>query len=80
MTSKKLLKLSALEFTIAAFTFIVNYFFYHFVTDEGITLVFHAEPGKPFVALLIGVFATLFLFSAIITLLLAFVICDKNKK
>ena len=34
----KLLKLSMWQGIIAAVVFVINYFFYHFVTDNGITL------------------------------------------
>ena len=50
----KLLKLSMWQGIIAAGIFVINYFFYHFVTDEGISLVWQPEAGKPFVADLIG--------------------------
>ena len=75
----KLLRLSLVEFVISAVLFAVNYFFYHFVTDDGITLVRQAEAGKPFVTLLVGVLATLFLFGAAISALMAFILFDKNK-
>ena len=77
---RKLLKLSLCQLIIAIITFVINYFVYHFVTDEGITLVWQAEPGKPFVAMLIGVFATLFLFGSALSALAAFVIADCNDK
>ena len=77
---KRLFKLSQIELCISAACFIINYFFYHFVTDEGITLTWQAEAGKPFVALLIGIFSTLFLFAAAISALSALVLCDREKK
>ncbi len=75
---KKLLKLSAIEGIIALVLFIINFFFFHFVTDTGITTVFQEEAGKPFVAMLIGIFAVLNLFGALISLLMAMVVFDKN--
>ncbi len=80
MTRKKLLKFSLCQFIISAIIFAINYFFYHFVTDDGITLTFHAEAGKPFVADLIGQLGVLFLFSAIVSLMIAFIFCDKEDK
>ena len=77
---KKLFKLSLCQLAISAFVFIVNYFFFHFVTDEGISLVWQPEAGKPFVADLIGIFATLFLFGAAISALCAVILFDKNDK
>ena len=75
---KRLLKLSVYELIISAIIFIINYFFYHFVTDSGIGTVWQPEPGKPFVALLIGIFATLFLFASAISALMAVILFDKN--
>ena len=77
---RKLLKLSLIELGISAVCFIINYFFDHFVTDEGITLTWQPEAGKPFVALLIGIFATLFLFGAVVSALSAAVLFDKESK
>ena len=75
---KKLLKLSAIEGIIALVLLIINFFFFHFVTDTGITTVFQEEAGKPFVAMLIGVFAVLNLFASLLSLLIALVVIDKN--
>ena len=75
---KKLLNFSLISFIISAVVLAINYFFYHFVTDEGITLTFHEEAGKPFVADLIGQLGVLFLFSAVVSLIAAFVLFDKD--
>ena len=77
---KRLFKLSLWQLAISAFVFIVNYFFFHFETDEGISLVWQPEAGKPFVADLIGILATLFLFGAAISALCAVILFDKNDK
>ena len=77
---KRLLKLSLWQGIIAVVVFIINYFFYHFVTDEGITLVWQPEAGKPFVADLIGNLGVLFIFGSIVTLLVAFIVFDKKEK
>ena len=77
---KKLLKFSLISFIISAVVLVINYFFFHFVTDEGITFTFHEEAGKPFVADLIGQLGVLFLFSAIVSLIAAFVFCEKEDK
>ncbi len=76
----RLLKLSLWQAIIAAVVFVINYFFYHFVTDEGITLVWQAEAGKPFVADLIGNLGVLFIFGSILSLLCAFILFDKNDR
>ena len=60
-------------------TFQFLYFFFHFVTDEGITLTWHPEAGKPFVTELIGNFAVLFLFASGMSLLIAFLFCEKEQ-
>ena len=77
---KKLLKFSLCQFRISAVVLAINYFFYHFVTDDGITFTFHEEPGKPFVADLIGQLGVLFLFSAAVSLIVAFMFFDKEEK
>lgn len=77
---RKLLKLSLWQGVCSAVSFVINYFFYHFVTDEGITLVWQAEAGKPFVANLIGMLATLFLFGSLVSLLVAFILYGEEDK
>ena len=76
--AKKLRKLGLIEFIMSAVSFVIDYCFFHFVSDEGITTVWQPEPGKPFVANLIGIFATLFLFGSAISALAAFILFDKN--
>ncbi len=80
MNKSKLLKLSLASFIAGLLTFVVNYFFYHFVTDKGITTEWQEEAGKPFVAELIGELGVLFIFAAIFCLIAAFVICGKSSK
>ena len=69
---KKLLKLSWITAVIGACVLLIAYFFFHFVTDQGITLGWHAEAGKPFVTFLIGIFGVLFLFASVMSLLVAY--------
>ena len=76
---KKLQKFSLAQLIIAAVVFVINYFFFHFVTDAGITTVWQPEPGKPFVADLIGMLGTLFLFGSATALLASFLLTDKEK-
>ncbi len=78
MKRHKLLKLAAILALIGAAVFVINYFFFHFVTDEGITTVWHPEAGKPFVADLIGTLGVMFLFTSVLSLISAFVLCDKD--
>ena len=79
MNKNKFLKLSLYCLIISVIVFIINYFFYHFVTDDGISLTWNEEPGKPFVANLIGIFAVLFLFASVISLLIAYIFYPKEK-
>ena len=74
----KLLKLSMWQGIIAAVVFVINYFFYHFVTDDGITTVWQPEAGKPFVADLIGQLGVLFIFGSVVCLLCAFILFDNK--
>ena len=75
---KKLQKFSLAQLIIAAVVFVINYFFLHFVTDAGITTVWQPEPGKPFVANLIGVLATLVLFSSEVSFCASLILFDKE--
>ena len=77
---QKLLKFSLIMLLVALGVFIFNYFFFHFVTDEGITLTWHPEAGKPFVAELIGNLGVLFIFGSIASLIAALTLFEKNKK
>ena len=49
MNKKNLLKFSLITLVIGIVVLAIAYFFFHFVTDEGITLIWHEEAGKPFV-------------------------------
>ena len=76
---KKLQKLSIVSFISSAVVFVINYFFFHFVTDEGITLVWHPEAGKPFVADLIGQLGVHLLAAAIISLMISIIFFPKSE-
>ena len=76
---KKMQKFSLAQLIIAAVVFVINYFFFHFVTDAGITTVWQPEPGKPFVSNLIGTLGTLFLFGSATALLASLILTDKEK-
>ena len=78
MTRKKLFKLSLVCLIIGLAVLAIAYFFFHFVTDEGITLVWHPEAGKPFVTDMIGQLGTLFLFSSALSAVCALVLFDKE--
>ena len=78
MDRKKLLKFSLITLIIGVVVMLLAYFCFHFVTDEGITLTWHPEAGKPFVTDMIGIFGMLFLFSSAISLIVALVFTDKE--
>ena len=77
---KRLLKLALWLFIIGAVAFLLTYFCFHYVTDEGITLIWHAEAGKPFVTLFLGVFATAMISGSVISLLSAYTLHDGGEK
>lgn len=66
---KKYSKLSLVLFATAVVLFVINYFVFHYVTDDGIVLIKQEEAGKPFITMLIGVLATNFLFTSIFVLI-----------
>ena len=78
MNRKKLFKLSLVTLVIGLAILVVNYFFFHFVTDTGISLQWHPEAGKPFVTDMIGQLAVLFLFSSAMSAICALVLFDKE--
>ncbi len=71
MEKQKLLKLSLWTLIAAVAVFIISYFFFHFVTDSGITFTWHEEAGKPFVTDLIANLGLLFLFSSLLSFMVA---------
>lgn len=75
---KRLYKLSVACLVIAIIVFIINYFVFHYVTDEGITLIWHAEAGKPFITNLIGILGADMVFASIISALCARIVYKKN--
>lgn len=79
MNKKHFLKLSLVSFITSAIIFVINYFFFHFVTDDGISLTWQPEAGKPFVADLIGQLGVSILFLSIASLMIA-LIFFKNKE
>ena len=80
MTKKTLLKFSLILLIVGLCVLAINYFFFHFVTDEGISLTWHPEAGKPFVTDMIGQLGVLFIFSSAMSLISALVIFDEEKE
>ena len=79
-TKKKLLKLSLITLIIGLFVMLIAYLFFHFVTDDGITLTWHPEAGKPFVTDLIGQLGTLFIFASAMSFICSLVFFDEENK
>ena len=75
---KKFLKLSLITLIVGILFLVISFFTFHFVTDQGITLVWHEEAGKPFVTELIGDFAILNIATSFITLLIALVFFNEE--
>ena len=76
MNKKSLLKFSLINLIIGLVIFAISYFTFHFVTDEGITLTWHPEAGKPFVTDMIGQLAVLFIFASAMSAISALVFFD----
>lgn len=79
MKKKNWLKLSWVTAVIGLAVLLISYFCFHFVTDEGITFVWHPEAGKPYVTILIAIFGVLFCFASVMSLLVAWIFC-KDKE
>ena len=79
MNKKSLLKFSLILLIVGLCVLAIAYFFFHFVTDEGITLKWHPEAGKPFVSDMIGQLGTLFLFGSAVSLIAALVFFEDEK-
>ena len=80
MNRNKCMRLSRCSFVCSAVVFVINYFFFHFVTDSGISTVWQPEAGKPFVADLIGQLGVSLLFFAIASLMVGVICFPKEKK
>ncbi len=80
MTKSNLRKLSLVCLIIGLAVMAIAYFFFHFVTDDGITLVWHPEAGKPFVTDMIGVFGVLFIWSSAMSFIASVIFFNKGEK
>lgn len=79
-TRKRLFKLGVIFLILALVVFAINYYVFHYVTDEGLTLTWHEEAGKPFVTDLIGQLGTLLTFGSISSFLVGAVVFKKDRK
>lgn len=76
---KKLQKLSLVTGISSVFVFIIDFLVFHFVTDEGISLIFQPEAGKPFLAELIGQLGVHLLAAAVISLMISTIFFPKSE-
>ena len=77
--NKKLNKLSLITFIISVICFVITYFVFHYITDEGFTLIKQDEAGKPLVTYVIAFFSTLMLFLSVSSLLINLIFFKKEK-
>ncbi len=76
---KRLFKLSAITFVISIVVLIIAYLVFHYITDSGITLIKQEEAQKPFITGLIGQFGVLFMFTSVLSLIIA-LLTPKDKE
>ena len=69
---KNFQKLSLWSLVLALAIFVFSYFLYHYMTPDGtFTTVYQQGPGKPLVTELFSILGTLFLFSSILSGMIA---------
>jgi len=70
--NKKLKKLSLYSLILALLLFLFSFIMYHYLTPEfTFTTVWQAEANKPFVTLLFAIWGVFFLFSSVMSLMIA---------
>ena len=80
MNKKNLRKFSLISINTGVLVLALDYLFFHFVTDSGISLEWHPEAGKPFVTELLGNLGVLFIFSSIASFISSFVFFNEDKR
>lgn len=69
---KKFKQLSLWSLVLALAIFVFSYFLFHYMTPDGtFTTVYQKSPGKPLVTELFSILGTLFLFSSILSAMIA---------
>ena len=69
---KKFRKLSLWSLVLALAIFVFSYFLYHYVLPDGtVTTVYQKDVGKPLITELFSILGTLFLFSSILSGMIA---------
>jgi predicted permease len=78
---KKLLILSNCSFVLADAIFIFSYFLFHYATPDGsFTTVYQTVANKPVITLLFAIWGVFFLFSGVMSCLIAFIFFKNEKK
>ena len=76
---KNFQKLSLWSLVLALAIFVFSYFLYHYVMPDGtITTVFQKDVGKPLLTELFSILGTLFLFSSILSGMIAGIFFPKE--
>lgn len=78
MSKKKLTKLAVWSLICGVVGCIISYFFYHFVSSEG--LRWQKEAAKPFVAEMLGDLSVLFIFAGLFCFLVSWIVYGKDDK
>ena len=77
---KKLLLLSRWSFALAFGVFAFSYFLFHYLASDGtITAVYQAAANKPVVTLLFAILGVLFLFTGVLSCLIAHIFFSSEK-
>ena len=77
---KKLLLLSRWSFALAFGVFAFSYFLFHYLASDGtITAVYQAAANKPVVTLLFAILGVLFLFTGVLSRLIAHIFFSSEK-
>ena len=76
---KKWNTLAVCSFIIAVAIFVVTYCLFHHVTADGsFAAAYQETPGKPFITLLFGIWGVMFLFTAVISLVIGRIFYPKK--
>ena len=77
---KKLILLSRWSLALALGIFVLSYFLYHYLAPDGtFTSVYQTAATKPVVTLLVAIWGVLFLFTSVLTHLIAHIFFDSEK-
>ena len=81
MNRKKLVILAIVCLLLALAIFTLDFWIYHYITPEGtISPVFRQEVGKPLITQLLGNLGVMFLYSSLMSLILAMIFGKGKEK